>query len=140
VASSNPPVAMVTRTITISGDMALNITLQRTAACPRIGFDDLSPHAARFTSYTVCGFTVASTMTNWTVSTTFGRPAPFIQFTAPGGTTAVGEVLVTASGATFRFSSVDVVFEHATDPLRNHRHRELRDSVHDPEHAAEHLR
>jgi hypothetical protein len=91
-----PNYVTVTRTITISGDMTLSITLQRTAACPRIGFDDLSPHAARFTSYTACGFTIAS------------RPAPFIQFTAPGGTAAVGEVLVTAVGATFRFSSVDV--------------------------------
>jgi Carboxypeptidase regulatory-like domain/Bacterial Ig-like domain (group 2) len=108
VTATAPSYVRVTRTITISSDMTLGISLQRAAACPRIGFDDLAPHAAGFTTYTTCGFTLTTTTTNWTVSTNYGRPAPFIQFIAPGGTTAVGEVVVTASGATFRFSSVDV--------------------------------
>jgi carboxypeptidase family protein/Big-like domain-containing protein len=108
VTATAPSYVRVARMITISGDMTLSITLQRGAACPLIGFDDLSSHAAAFTSYSVCGFTVTGMTTNWTVSTNYGRPAPFIQFLAPGGTTAVGEVLVTASGATFRFSSVDL--------------------------------
>jgi hypothetical protein len=98
----------MTRTITISGDTTLGFSLQRAAACPRIGFEELTSHAAGFAAYSACGFTVTSTTTNWTVSTNYGRPAPFIQFIALGGTTAVGEVLVTASGANFRFSSVDV--------------------------------
>jgi hypothetical protein len=65
-------------------------------------------HCRGFTTYTACDFTITGTTTNWTVSTNYGRPAPFIQFVAPGGTTTVGEVLVTASRATFRFLSVDV--------------------------------
>ena len=108
VTATAPSYVRVTRTITISGDMTLSLALQPAAACPLIGFDDLSSHGAAFTTYTACDFTVTGTTTNWTVSTNYGRPAPFIQFLAPGGTTAVGEVLVTASGATFRFSSVDL--------------------------------
>lgn len=108
VSATAPGYVRVTRTITILADMAFGITLQRAAACPLIGFDELGPHGAAFTTSTACGFTVTSTTTNWAVSTNYGRPAPFIQFVSPGGTTTLGEVLVTASGATFRFLSVDV--------------------------------
>ncbi len=111
-----PSYARVTRMIAISGDMTLSFALQPAAACPAIGFDDLSFHGAVFSTYTACGFTLIGTTTNWTVSTSFGRPAPFIQFLTPGGTTAVGELLVTASGALFRFSSVDLYSSTTTIP------------------------
>lgn len=108
VSATAPGYVTLTRTITIAGDLTLNLALQPAAECPLIGFDSLGPHAAAFTSFTACGFTVNVTTTNWTVSTNYGRPAPFIQFLAPGGTTAAGELLVTASGGTFRFLSVDL--------------------------------
>jgi hypothetical protein len=52
--------------------------------------------------------TVTATTSNWTVSTTYGRPAPFVQFVSPAGTTTSGELLVSAAGATFTFQSVDL--------------------------------
>jgi hypothetical protein len=108
VTATAPGYVAVTRTITLSGDMTLTLSLHRAALCPAIGFDELGPNAVAFTTYTACGFTVTSTAASWTVSTTHGRPAPFIQFVSPGGTTAAGEVIVTASGAAFRFVSVDL--------------------------------
>ena len=108
VSATAPSYIRTTRTLTISGDMTLTLALQPAVACPQIGFDDLGPHAAPVSSVTACGFTVTATTTNWTVSTNYGRPAPFIQFVAPGGTTALGEVLITAADAAFRFVSVDL--------------------------------
>ena len=108
VAATAPNYIPLTRSITISGDLTLGIALQRAAACPLIGFDELSSNGAAFTTYTACGFRVTGATANWIVSTTYGRPAPFIQFVAPSGTTAVGEVLITAAGARFRFESVDL--------------------------------
>jgi hypothetical protein len=40
--------------------------------------------------------------------TTYGNPAPFIEFSAPGGTTTTGEIRVSAGGAPFGFYSVDL--------------------------------
>jgi hypothetical protein len=41
--------------------------------------------------------------------TTFGNPAPFIQFSrAASQSTLVGEVTITAGGSLFRFEAVDV--------------------------------
>jgi hypothetical protein len=108
VTATAPGYVAATRTVTLTADTTLTIALQRAAACPLIGFDDLGPHGAPFTRYSACGFTVTATTTNWTVSTMFGRPAPFIQFTAPGGTTVTGELVVTAGGAPFRLESVDL--------------------------------
>jgi hypothetical protein len=108
VSATAPNYVSLTRTITILGDMALLLALQPSAACPKIGFDELRPHAVAFTNLTACGFTVSGTTTNWTVSTNYGRPAPFIQFNAAAGTTVAGEVLVTSSSGGFRFVSVDL--------------------------------
>jgi hypothetical protein len=59
-----------------------------------------------FTSYTKSGFTVQPTTGVWTVRTTYGNPAPFIQFRRDQST--VGEVRVTAGGSMFTFESVDL--------------------------------
>jgi hypothetical protein len=58
--------------------------------------------------YTESGFTVSQTSGGWFPSTTYGNPAPFIEFTAPAGSTVTGEIRVTAGGATFGFKSVDL--------------------------------
>lgn len=108
VSATAPSYIRTTRTMTISGDLTLTLALQPAVACPQIGFDDLGPHGAPVGSVTACGFTLTATTTNWTVSTSYGRPAPFIQFVAPGGTTVLGELLITAADAAFRFVSVDL--------------------------------
>ena len=97
-----------TKSIVISGDTTLNFALARVSSCPVIAFDDVGSHGAPFTTYTKCGFTVTATSSNWTVSTSYGHPAPFVQFVSPGGATTVGEVVVTASGGKFTFRSVDL--------------------------------
>jgi hypothetical protein len=78
------------------------------AACLPIGFDGLRAQNAVFSTYSTCGFTVAATTPNWTVSTTYGHPAPFIQFNSAAGTTSSGEIVVNAGGVNFKFQSVDL--------------------------------
>lgn len=99
---------VVKKSIVMFGDTTLNFALARVSPCPLIGFDDVGSQGAPFTTYTRCGFTVAAATLNWTVSTGYGRPAPFIQFASPGGTTTIGEVIVTAAGGKFTFQSVDL--------------------------------
>jgi len=72
-----------------------------------IGFDALRDNRVPFTAHTVCGLTITAKSASWQSVTTYGQPAPFIQFVVPGGTTAVGEVSVTGSGS-FTFQSVDI--------------------------------
>jgi hypothetical protein len=103
-----PDYVTSTRSTMMFGDTVVDIALSRAAACPVIGFDHLPIHGAAFTTSTACGFTVTATTSNWTVSTNHGRPAPFIQFSTPAGTTGAGEITVTAAGAKFTFQSVDV--------------------------------
>jgi len=98
----------VTRSAMLTSDATLDFALPRASPCPLIGFDDLQFHGAPLTTYSRCGLTVTATTSNWTVSTTYGRPAPFIQFLSPAGTTTSGELIVTAAGATFTFQSVDL--------------------------------
>jgi hypothetical protein len=73
-----------------------------------VGFDELQANGAAFASHGACGLTIATTMGNWRASTTYGHPAPFVQFMSPGGTTTTGEISVTAGGGTFAFVSVDI--------------------------------
>jgi len=93
----------------VSGDTFVNFTLARPTACPVLGFDDLVPNSAPFTTWSACGFTVTATTSNWNVSTSTGRPAPFIQFISPLAVTTAGEVAITAAGgAKFTFQSLEV--------------------------------
>jgi hypothetical protein len=98
----------VTKSIQLIGDTTLDFALARLSPCPLIGFDGAGAQGDRFTSYTSCGFTVTATTSNWTVSTGYGHPAPFIQFVSPAGSTTAGEVIVTAAGGAFTFRSVDI--------------------------------
>jgi hypothetical protein len=60
-------------------------------------------------TYSESGFTLATTAQDWMTLTTYGNPAPFIQFLRDASlATQVGEVTVTAGGLTFAFESVDV--------------------------------
>jgi hypothetical protein len=60
------------------------------------------------TTYTEAGFTVLATAGNWVALTTYGNPAPFIEFFGTAGVTVLGGIQVTAGGATFSFKSVDI--------------------------------
>jgi hypothetical protein len=59
---------------------------------------------AAFSAYTASGFTVSPTAGSWTVDS-YGNPGPSIVFwTAP----SIGTIQVTAGGAAFSFTSVDL--------------------------------
>ena len=83
-----------------------------------IGFLNSGGNGSPFVSHVESGFTVSTTDPNWTVRTTYGNPAPFIQFQrlATEGT-ITGEVQVTAGGATFRFDQVDLYSSITTIPF-----------------------
>jgi Fibronectin type III domain len=76
-----------------------------------IGFDALTTATNRspISTYSESGFTLTTTAQSWMTLTSYGNPAPFIQFvrdaTQP---TQAGEVVVTAGDAPFTFTSVDV--------------------------------
>ncbi|MEN3339640.1 MAG: hypothetical protein V7647_3316 [Acidobacteriota bacterium] len=76
-------------------------------AC-RVGFDELTVNHAAFTSHTGCGLSITATAASWLVSTTYGHPAPFIEFGSAAGSTTVGEVTVSGGGRTFAFTSLDI--------------------------------
>jgi len=74
-----------------------------------VTFVGVAGHGSPFTTYSEAGFAVSATTANWTVSTTYGHPAPFIQFLRPmGEPTTIGEIQVRAGGAVFSFTGLDV--------------------------------
>jgi hypothetical protein len=84
-----------------------------------ITFRDLTGHGTPVTTYTESGMTVTTTAASWQVSTTYGNPAPFIQFIRPASSpTTTGEVRMTAGGATFTFTSVDIYSSVTPIPYR----------------------
>jgi hypothetical protein len=58
--------------------------------------------------YSEAGFTIVSTLATWVSIKTYGNPLPYIEFFNQPGVTVDGEVKVTAGGAIFRFSAVDL--------------------------------
>lgn len=84
-----------------------------------ITFDGLTGVVNRspVTTYNESGFTLTATAQSWEALTTFGNPAPFIQFTRPASQTPqVGEVTVNSSGAVFMFESIDLYSSVTTIP------------------------
>jgi hypothetical protein len=101
--------------VTLTSNQTLSFQLAHLPPAPPlpagttiIGFNGLAVNGASVTSYTESGFTVLPTSGAWVAGTTYGNPAPFIQFTAPGGATVIGEVRVSAGGTVFSFKSVDL--------------------------------
>lgn len=72
-----------------------------------VGFSGLTKDGVSVTSYTESGFRVSMPAGDWRARTTYGNPAPFIQFWAEPGTTAAGEIQVAASSPSY-FKSVDL--------------------------------
>lgn len=73
-----------------------------------LGFGELRENRAAVTTYTESGFTMSFASAAWTAVTTYGVPAPSVQFNSAGGVTTVGELKITAGGATFQFLSADL--------------------------------
>ena len=74
-----------------------------------VTFNGLTADLAPVTVYTESGFTVSANPGDWVVRTTYGRPAPFIQFAAAAGNVVTGQIQVFGAGhATFSFKSVDL--------------------------------
>jgi hypothetical protein len=99
-------------TLTSNQSLSFELTRQLTAPTPPgatvIGFNGLSVSDAAVTTYTESGFTVSPTSGAWVASTTYGHPAPFIQFLVEPASTVSGEIRVAAGGSTFSFASVDL--------------------------------
>jgi hypothetical protein len=92
-----------------------------------LSFADLTGVAnqSSVTTYTESGFTVTPTAQSWLALTSFGNPAPFIQFVRTATQPAqVGELVITRSGQVFDFESMDLyssvtVIPHEVIGLRN---------------------
>lgn len=101
--------------VTLTSNQTLSFQLTRQSTTPPppagatvIGFNGLTVDAASVTTYTESGLTVSATSGPWIASTTYGNPAPFVQFYASPGTTVPGEVRVASGGSVFSFYSVDL--------------------------------
>lgn len=73
-----------------------------------IGFDGLQVNGAAFDRHAACGVTITAANAQWQTSTTYGSPAPFVQFVAAGGTTLTGDVTLQSADGAFTFTSVDI--------------------------------
>jgi hypothetical protein len=82
-----------------------------------ITFDGLSKNGSAFTRYTQDGFTVTPVSGRWVALTTYGKPLPSIIFTRTASQPTISAaVMITAGGAGFRFSSVDLYSSITTIP------------------------
>jgi carboxypeptidase family protein len=99
-------------TLTSNQMLSLQLTPQPTTPTPPgaivIGFNGLIVHDATVTNYTESGFTISTGSAAWVASTTYGHPAPFVEFLAESATMVTGELRLAAGGSTFRFASVDL--------------------------------
>lgn len=73
-----------------------------------LGFSSLRDNRTAFAMYNDSGFTVSVVSADWIAITTYGNPIPFIEFYSPLGLTTTGELRITAGGAPFWFSSIDL--------------------------------
>src|SRR5262245_3816152 len=93
---------------TASTATAITTTPQVPAGPCTIGFDGLAVNRAPFETHGACGLRITASGAPWQASTTYGVPAPFIQFIAPGGTTLIGDVTLQSADGVFTFASVDL--------------------------------
>jgi hypothetical protein len=74
-----------------------------------VAFGSLSGSGTAVTTYSESGFSLSTSAANWVVLTTYGNPAPFIEFSAPTGSVVTGQIQVTADRQMpFSFKSVDL--------------------------------
>jgi hypothetical protein len=73
-----------------------------------ITFATAGPDRAPISSHPEAGFLVQFRSGTWEVWTGYGNPAPFPVFFTPTATSVTGEIRITAGGAVFAFTSVDL--------------------------------
>ena len=78
------------------------------AVSQTVNFAGLLVNGASVSTYTESELNVVAGQADWTAVTTYGNPAPFVQFMAAAGSSVAGQVRVTAGGASFTFKSVDL--------------------------------
>lgn len=101
----------------IVDSVVLPLHAQSTPLSVTINFNGLSPNRSPFTTYGQSGFTVVATSGNWLTITTFGDPAPFIQFERVSQQPTISaRIQVTAGGLLFTFTSVRVYSSITTIP------------------------
>jgi hypothetical protein len=85
-----------------------------------ITFRDLTTNRAPVSSYAEAGMTLVTTAASWHAITTYGNPAPSLQFDrAASAPTLTGEVRITAAGGRlFTFTSVDIYSSVTPIPYR----------------------
>jgi hypothetical protein len=81
-----------------------------------VTFNGLTVDGASVTTYAESGVSVLPRSADWSVRTTYGNPAPFLQFWAPTGSTVAGEIQITAAGSPFYFKSIDLYSSTTTVP------------------------
>jgi hypothetical protein len=81
----------------------------------RITFGGLTSDGTPVKTYTESGFDMSMLSGDWTARSTYGSPAPFVQFWADGGKTTSGEIRV-ALGKALYFKSVDLYSSTTTIP------------------------
>lgn len=59
-------------------------------------------------NYSENGYAVSVTAGPWMAISTYGHPAPFIEFFADGGATVTGRLDISAGGSTFTFASAEL--------------------------------
>lgn len=100
------------KTVTLASNQTVSFQLASSAPRPSpaaITFDGLTVNGQSVRTYLEDGFTVVVNAGSWTAVTTYGNPAPSLQFFAQSGQTVTGEVSVSVSPpATFSFASVDL--------------------------------
>jgi hypothetical protein len=83
-----------------------------------ITFNGLTEAGSSVTSYNESGFTLSTTSDGWAAVTTYGNPAPFLQFFADPAVTVSGGIRVTAAASAFSFRSVDLYSSTTPIPYR----------------------
>jgi hypothetical protein len=104
--------------VTLTSNQTLSFQLVRLRGAVTITFDGLSINGSSFTTYTETGFTVVATSDSWVVVTTYGHPAPYINFRVEADNTITREIKVTAGAAAFGFQSVDLYSSTTRIPYR----------------------
>ncbi len=90
-----------------------------TAQGALIGFDDIGANGTEFTPYVEDGFTITPGSNRWINVRTYGAPAPSAQFNRnPEEPEVSSGLFITAGGADFTFSSVDLYSSVTPIPYR----------------------
>jgi hypothetical protein len=83
-----------------------------------LAFGNLPADGTTVTTYPESGFTITTSRTNWFSRTTYGNPAPSLQFMSPAGVRTEAALSVTVPGGAFTFVSVDLYSSTTPIPYR----------------------